>query len=111
MVSAVERRLTALGGVVSANVQLRGTAAEPEVTAKVTIEERTDVAQVVDHVRTEMVRDLGLALDTSIAWLGLQIEVDRDRRSGTNAVVLAAPAADTSTGLARIEPTSPTAGC
>ena len=68
----------------SASAVLRGDARQPDLTVKVTASERADVRRLLDAIEAGPVRDLGVALDTQVRRLGVQVEVGTGarRRSG-----------------------------
>lgn len=84
---AVEHQLESFGGVSKATAQLRGSVRDPELTVRVTADERTDLRELVSQIQQQTVPDLQTALDTTVTRLGVQVEVDRVR-SGAGHVTL-----------------------
>jgi len=80
LTEAVEAQIEALAGVQSASAVLRGDARQPDLTVKVTAGERTDVRRLLDAIEAGPVRALGVALDTQVRRLGVQVEVGTARR-------------------------------
>lgn len=77
LTDAVERQVRSFSGVHQATVQLRGTARDPELTMRVTADERADLRQLIDHIQHRAVSDLQTALDTVVTRLAVQFEVGR----------------------------------
>lgn len=77
LTDAVEAHTASLAGVDSASAVLRGNAARPELTIKVTASDRADVAGLVEQVSTTVAQGLGTALDTRVARLGVLVEISR----------------------------------
>lgn len=59
---------------------LRGDAQDPDLTVKVTAGERADIPRLLEAIEAGPVRDLGIALDTQVRRLGVQVEVGTGRR-------------------------------
>ncbi|MGF9664252.1 hypothetical protein AAIH25_20540 [Arthrobacter crystallopoietes] len=86
LASAVEHQVNTLPGVVGSSALLRGTATEPELTMKVTINNRADVQDLLHRINTDVIADLSTALETPMRRTGIQIEVSsRNASSGTTA--------------------------
>ncbi len=82
--SAVENQLKTLPGVVGSSVLLRGTATEPELAMKVTVNNRADIQDVLHSINTRVIPDLATALETPLRRTGIQLEVSgRSAMSGT----------------------------
>lgn len=80
LTDAVEAQVQALSGVQSASAVLRGDARNPDLTVKVTAGERADLPRLLEAIEAGPVRDLGVALDTQVRRLGVQLEVGTGRR-------------------------------
>jgi len=80
LTEAVEAQIEALSGVQSASAVLRGDARQPDLTVKVTAGGRTDLRRLLDAIEAGPVSDLGVALDTQVRRLGVQVEVGTGRR-------------------------------
>lgn len=74
--AAVEQQINGLPGVISSSAVLRGTSTAPELTAKVTIDNRADVQDVIAGIQTTVLPDLSTALETRLSRVGLQLELD-----------------------------------
>jgi hypothetical protein len=74
--AAVEQRIDGLPGVISSSAVLRGTSTAPELTAKVTVDSRADVQDVIAGIQTTVLPELSTALETRLRRVGLQFEVD-----------------------------------
>ena len=79
--SAVENQINTLPGVVGSSALLRGTAMEPELAIKVTVNNRADIRDVLHSINTRVIPDLSTALETPLRRTGIQLEV-----SGRNAI-------------------------
>lgn len=78
---AVEQQIDDLPGVISSSAVLRGTSRAPELTAKVTIDNRADVQDIITGIQTTVLPDLSTALETRLSRVGLQLEVDSKSQS------------------------------
>jgi hypothetical protein len=72
---AVEAQVLGLPGVNGASAVLRGSVQQPDLTLRVTADERTDVAALLQRLHHQVAADLGEALDTRLHRLGVQVEV------------------------------------
>jgi hypothetical protein len=85
---AVERQVISLAGVQQAAAQLRGNARRPELTLRVTADERADIRGILDRIQNSVVPDLRTALDTAVSRLAVQLEVDRRGHASTSHITL-----------------------
>lgn len=74
LASAVQHDTERIPGVVAAAALLRGSAEEPDLTLKVTVNARADIRAVLDRIRGTVVPDLASALETPLHSLGIDIE-------------------------------------
>jgi hypothetical protein len=81
LAAAVESQINTLPGVVGSSALLRGTATEPDLTMKVTVNNRADIQDVLHGINTRVIPDLSTALETPLRRTGIQLEV-----SGRNAI-------------------------
>ncbi len=82
--AAVENQINTLPGVVGSSALLRGTAMEPDLTIKVTVNNRADIQDVLHSINTRVIPDLSTALETPLRRTGIQLEVSgRNATSGT----------------------------
>ncbi|MBT2586539.1 hypothetical protein [Arthrobacter sp. ISL-95] len=81
LASAVENQINTLPGVVGSSALLRGTAMEPDLTMKITVNNRADIQDVLHRINTTVIPDLSTALETPLRRTGIQIEI-----SGRNAL-------------------------
>ncbi|MBT2549110.1 hypothetical protein [Arthrobacter sp. ISL-65] len=79
--SAVENQINTLPGVVGSSALLRGTAREPDLTMKVTVNNRADIQDILHSINARVIPDLSTALETPLRRTGIQLEV-----SGRNPV-------------------------
>lgn len=84
---AVSESARQLHGVVGATVRLQGTAHHPNVTVKVEVDERADVAATIDQLHTQVLGDLETALEASLDQVRLIIDPVRTRRKSHSAAV------------------------
>ena len=82
--TAVEDQIKTLPDVVTSSAVLRGTADEPDLTLKVTINDRADVRALLRHLETTTLPQLSTALEAPLHRQRLQIDVSsRPQTSGT----------------------------
>ena len=81
LTDAVEAQVKALPGVHNASAVLRGSAAQPDLTLKVTASDRTDIPRLLDTLANRVAADLGTSLDTTLRRLGVQVEIDTTKVS------------------------------
>ena len=81
LTEAVEADTEALPGVTHADAVLRGTAAEPELTLKVTANDRADIGQLVHALQTEIAAHLAVAMETPVRHLAAQVDITTSRRT------------------------------
>lgn len=84
---AVEEDLKTLPGVASADAILRGTAKEPELSIRVGIDDRADLATVLHSIRTDVVSDLSTALNTTMSGLAVRVDIEHSKRN-TSSITL-----------------------
>jgi hypothetical protein len=84
---AVETQVKTLPGVTAASAVIRGTAARPDLTLRVTADDRTDVAGLLVRLHHQVAADLADALDTRLGRLGVQVEVSAGR-GGTDHITV-----------------------
>lgn len=87
LTDAVKAQIKSLPGVQDASAILRGTAQQPDLTVKVTANDRTDIPQLLDTLQTRVADDLGGALDTRLRRLGVQLEIGTTKTK-TNQIIL-----------------------
>ena len=81
LTDAVEAQVKALPGVHNASAVLRGSAAQPDLTLKVTASDLTDIPRLLDTLANRVAADLGTSLDTTLRRLGVQVEIDTTKVS------------------------------
>lgn len=82
--AAVEDQVKALPGVTHAAAVVRGSVDRPELTVKVTADDDTDIANLLDTIHTTVAGDLAAALETQLDRLAVQLELSRARTSATS---------------------------
>ena len=89
---AVETQTKAITGVEGASAVLRGTVERPELTLRLTVDDRTAVPEVLEQVHREVAGSLAAALDTRLRRLAVEVSVSRSgsRSARGQAVVQAA---------------------
>lgn len=87
LANAVADEVTSYAGVNGASAVLRGTTRAPELTLKVSADDRTDLRGLLASIRTEAAQNLSTALDAPIAHLAVQLDIDRGKRT-TSSVTL-----------------------
>ncbi|MEO7751907.1 MAG: hypothetical protein ABIS35_00690 [Terracoccus sp.] len=81
LTDAVSAQLQTLPGVTAADAVLRGTAARPELTVRLTANDRTDVPALLRSIRSGAVGDLAAAMGAPLSRLGVQVDISPERRS------------------------------
>lgn len=81
LTDAVEHDVANLPGVSHVSAVLRGTAAAPELTVKVTTNARTNIQQLLGSIRHDVVANLCTAMDAPLKHLGIQVDIGGTRRS------------------------------
>ncbi|MFF2029873.1 hypothetical protein [Arthrobacter sp. NPDC058192] len=82
--AAVENQINTLPGVVSSEALLRGSAIAPDLTLKVTLNDRADVRDLIRSIQTSTLPELSNALEAPLQSSRLQIDISgRSQRSGT----------------------------
>lgn len=74
LAAAVENDTDQIPGVVDSSAMLRGTAEEPDLTLKVTVNARADIGEVVRRIQETVVPNLASALENPLHSLGIQLE-------------------------------------
>ena len=84
LASAVEKQINTLPGVVSSAALLRGTARAPELSLKVTLNDRADVQDLIYNIQTTTLAELSYALEAPLQRSQLQIDISgRSQSTGT----------------------------
>lgn len=84
LAAVVENRINTLPGVVTSAALLRGTARAPDLTLKVTVNDRADVRDLIHSIQTSTLPDLSAALEAPLQRSRLQIEISgRSQSTGT----------------------------
>lgn len=84
LAAAVEKQINTLPGVVTAAALLRGTANAPDLTLKVTVNDRADIRDVIRGIQTSTLPELSRALEAPLQRSRLQIDVSgRTQSTGT----------------------------
>ena len=81
LTDAVVADVLTLDGVTDADAVLRGTADAPELTLRITADDRTDVTTLLAEVRATAVEHLETALETPLARLAVQVDISPHRRT------------------------------
>lgn len=93
LTDAVEAHALSLPGVNGAAAVLRGGRDRPDLTLRITVDDRADVPQVLERLHTEVAGALATSLDAPLSRLGVQVEVSSARRSKGQVTVLPATGA------------------
>ena len=84
LAAAVEKQINTLPGVVTSAALLRGTANAPDLTLKVTVNDRADVRDVIHRIQTSTLPELSRALEVPLQSSQLQIDISgRTQSTGT----------------------------
>ena len=87
LTDAVEAQVKTLPGVTGASAVLRGSAESPDLTLKVTADDRTDIGALLARLHDQVAADLADALDTRLRRLGVQVEVSAGK-SGSDHITV-----------------------
>ena len=79
LTDAVEADAERLLGVADASAVLRGTARQPELTLKVTVNDRTDIQRLLHSLQAETAARLVSAMETPLKHLAVQVHVTTSR--------------------------------
>ncbi|MBO0909551.1 hypothetical protein [Arthrobacter sunyaminii] len=74
LAAAVEDDTERIPGVVDSTALLRGTAEEPDLTLKITVNAWADIREVMDQIEGAVVPHLAMALENPLHSLGVQLE-------------------------------------
>ncbi|MET4147216.1 hypothetical protein [Arthrobacter sp. UYCo732] len=74
LATAVENQVNTLPGVVGSSAILRGTADEPDLTLKVTVNDRADIQDLLRRLERSTLPDLSAALESPLQRRRLQID-------------------------------------
>ena len=84
LATAVEKQVNTLPGVVTSVALLRGTAKAPDLTLKVTVNDRTDVQSLIHRIQTSTLQNLSNAVEAPLQRSRLQIDISgRTQSTGT----------------------------
>ena len=84
LAAAVENRINTLPGVISSAVLLRGTARAPDLSLRVTVNDRADVQDLIHRIQTSTLPELSYALEAPLRRSQLQIDISgRTQSTGT----------------------------
>jgi hypothetical protein len=86
LASAVQHETEQIPGVVGASAMLRGSAEEPDLTLKVTVNARADIRAVLDRIQGTVVPDLAGSLETPLHSLGIHLEASNKPALGGSTV-------------------------
>ena len=87
LTDAVEADAERLLGVADASAVLRGTARQPELTLKVTVNDRTDIQRLLHSLQTETAARLVSAMETPLKHLAVQVDVTTSRHTADRITV------------------------
>lgn len=76
LAAAVQNDTDRIPGVVGSTALLRGTAEEPDLTLKVTVNARSDIRDVVDRIQRTVIPNLASALETPLHSVGIMLEAN-----------------------------------
>lgn len=85
---AVESQVGAMPGVRSASAVLRGSATHPDLTLRVAVSDDADLPRLLRALDEDVAADVGTALDTQLARLGVVLDVDRGSTRPQKAAVV-----------------------
>ena len=84
LAAAVREEINSLPEVVTSSVLIRGTAEEPDLTLKVTVNDQADIRALLRHLEKKTFVDLSIALEEPLHQRRVQIDVStRTQTTGT----------------------------
>ena len=81
LTAAVEADAESLAGVTDASAVLRGTARQPELTIRISVNDRTDIKQLLRTLQAETAAHLASAMETPLKHLAVQVNVTSSRQT------------------------------
>jgi hypothetical protein len=81
LTEAFSSDLQTVPGVVAANAVLRGTARDPELTVRLTANDRTDIPTLLVALQAGPVANLAIAMEAPLARLAVQIDISPEQRT------------------------------
>lgn len=87
LAGAVSDDVRSLPGVTSADAIVRGTAAAPELVLDVTARTDTDLAGLLDELRTGVPERFGLAVGAPVQHVGVRLDLQREQTAQDRMVV------------------------
>jgi len=81
LTAAVEADAVSLPGVTDASAVLRGTARQPEMTMRISVNDRTDIKQLLNTLQAETAAHLANAMETPLNHLAAQFNVTSSRQT------------------------------
>lgn len=81
LTDAVSADLQTLPGVTTADAVLRGTATAPELTVKLTANDRTDIPALLQSVQAGPAANLAIAIGAPLSHLAVQVDISPEQRS------------------------------
>ncbi|MGB7449354.1 MAG: alkaline shock response membrane anchor protein AmaP [Ornithinimicrobium sp.] len=83
----VEEDLRRLPAVSTADVLLRGTAASPEVSIRVSVDDRAEISTLLEGIRTPVLSDMSSAIGAPLSHVAVRVDIERGKRE-TRSVTL-----------------------
>lgn len=87
LTDAVSEDVRTLPGVTDADAVLRGTANEPELTLRLTANDRTDIQALLTSIQDVVVTNLQTAVGAPLARLGVQVDISPERRTADRVTI------------------------
>ncbi len=84
LTGAVENDVETLDGVNDASAVLRGTAAQPELTIKLSANDRTDIQRLLHQIRTQIAGNLATAMEVPLRRLAVQVDITNVKQTSDN---------------------------
>ncbi len=85
--AAVTEELKALPGVTAASAVLRGSAGQPELTVRVTANERTDLRRLLGQIQSDVAGHLATAMEVPVRRLGVQLDISNTRQTSNSVTI------------------------
>jgi hypothetical protein len=87
LTDAVEADAESLPGVTDVSAVLRGTARQPELTMRISVNDRTDIKQLLQTLQAETAAHLASAMETPLKHLAVQVNVTSSRRTADHVIL------------------------
>lgn len=88
---AIASQIEQLPGVVTVTASVAGAAQAPQLLVRVTVDDRSDIVETVRRINADVAAGLASSLGGRLDWLGILVDVGRQRTTVSEVEVSAAP--------------------